>query len=193
MNRGGTSQWIANTALYENLPVHLVSVSFSNETIYMNDSPQNINFNDGTGVHTYIGASSLLGFSDIEESVQIMVSKVTISLSGVDQVWIGKVLSQNYMDREVKIFTGFLSTTPPYMITNTPILVFEGRIDQPLIEEDFTTGKSTVSISATNSWVDFERDTGRHFNNEEQQVYFAGDKGLEYTSRSVEDVIWGKP
>jgi hypothetical protein len=70
--------------------------------------------------------------------------------------------------------------------------VFEGRIDQPTISEEWTSGKSTVSISATNSWVDFSRNTGRHGNNAEQQIYFPNDVGFEFASEIVKDITWGK-
>ena len=73
-----------------------------------------------------------------------------------------------------------------------PVLIFEGRMDSPVISENPDSGNSTISISATNSWVDFERKTGRHTNHEEQQIHFAGDKGFEFASEIITDIVWGK-
>lgn len=185
MDRGSSTAFQNEVVKEANRPIHLVEISFENETLYMNDSFKDITF-DG---NNYIGTSQLLSFTDIEESIEIMVSKVTIALSGVDKVWIGKVLTQQYIDRPVKIYTGFLDAS--YALITNPVLIFEGRIDKPQITEEWEGGKSTVSISATNSWVDFTRNTGRHTNNEEQQVYFAGDLGFEFASEIVKDITWG--
>ena len=65
-------------------------------------------------------------------------------------------------------------------------------MDTPVISDDPVGGKSVMSVTATNTWVDFTRKTGRHTNHEEQQIYFAGDKGFEYASEIVKDIIWGK-
>ena len=118
-----------------------------------------------------------------------IVSKITISLSGVDKTWISRILSENYIDRTVKIYTGFLDNS--YALIVDPVLIFEGRIDQPAISEKWDSGKSTVSIACTNAWVDFTRNTGRHTNHEEQQVFFSGDKGFEFASEIVKDITWG--
>lgn len=186
MNRGSTTAFQDELVKEANRPVHLVEIVFDDETLWMNDSFKDITY-DG---NNYIGASDFLSFSDIEETVEISVSKVTLSLSGVDKVWIGKVLTKEYIDRTVRIYTAFLSDA--YALVSDPVLVFEGRIDQPTISEEWTSGKSTVSISATNSWVDFSRNTGRHGNNAEQQIYFPNDVGFEFASEIVKDITWGK-
>lgn len=186
MDRGSTTAFQQEVVKEANRPVHLVEISFANETLYMNDSFRDITYSG----NNYIGAYDLLSFTDIEETVEVMVSKVTIALSGVDKIWIGKVLTQQYIDRPVKIYTAFLDTS--YALVSNPVLIFEGRIDKPSITEEWNSGKSVVSVTATNSWVDFSRNTGRHTNNEEQQVYFAGDLGFEFASEIVKDITWGQ-
>ena len=193
MDRGSTTAFQDEVVKEANRPVHLVEIHLDNqsdsatdEIVYINDSFKDITYSG----NNYIGASSLLSFSDIEETVEVMVSKVTISLSGVDKVWIGKVLTKEYIDRTVKIYTAFLDSA--YELISNPVLIFEGRIDQPTISEEWDSGKSIVSLSVTNAWVDFSRNTGRHTNNEEQQIFFAGDKGFEFASEIVKDITWGK-
>ena len=185
MDRGSTTAFQDEVVKEANRPVHLVEIHLDNqsdsatdEIVYINDSFKDITYSG----NNYIGASSLLSFSDIEETVEVMVSKVTISLSGVDKVWIGKVLTKEYIDRTVKIYTAFLDSA--YELISNPVLIFEGRIDQPTISEEWSSGKSIVSLSV--------RNTGRHTNNEEQQIFFAGDKGFEFASEIVKDITWGK-
>ena len=186
-DRGSTSAFQTEVVKLQNRPVHLVQVIFDDETVYMTDAYKTITY----GGNDYAGVGHFMGFSDIEEAAEVMVSSVTLSLSGIDKVWISKVLNKNYIDRTVKIYTAFLDDSQTLIID--PVLIFEGRMDSPAIAENPDDGKSSVSVSATNSWVDFSRKTGRHTNNEEQQIHFSGDKGFEFASQIVKDVIWGRP
>ena len=186
MDRGSSSAFQTEVAKSNNRPVHLVEVYFDDETVYMTDAFKDITYNS----NNYIAVGHFMGFSDIEEAAEVIVSSVTLSLSGVDQVWISRVLNKAYIDRTVKIYTAFLDDAQALIVD--PVLIFEGRMDTPAIQEDPESGKSSVSVSATNSWVDFSRKTGRHTNHEEQQIHFAGDKGFEFASEIVKDITWGK-
>ena len=131
-----------------------------------------------------------MAFSSIKESVEIIVSKITLSLSGVDGSMISRFLNKQYIDRDIRLYTAFLDSSQVLVVN--PILVFEGRMDTPVISDNPVGGKSTITVTATNTWVDFSRKTGRHTNHEEQQIFFAGDKGFEYASEIVKDIVWGK-
>ncbi len=187
MDRSSTSAFQTEIAKLQNQPVHLLSVHFDDEVVYMNDGYKDIVYNS----NTYQSVGHFMAFSDIEEAAEVMVSTMTLSLSGVDQTWVSKVLNKEYIDRTVKIYTAFLDSAQALVVD--PILIFEGRMDQPMISEDVDSGQSTVSVSATNAWVDFSRKTGRHTNHEETQIHFSGDKGFEFSSEIVADVIWGRP
>jgi len=185
MDRGSASAFQTEIVKSQNRPVHLISVHFDEGVFYMTDAYKDLSW----AGQTYIAVGSLLGFSDIEESTEVIVNSMTLSLSGVDQVWVGNFLSKTYIDRTVKIYMGFLDDNQA--LVSEPTLLFEGRMDSPTITENPDSGESTVSVSATNAWVDFNRQTGRHTNHEEQQIHFAGDKGFEYASEIVKDIIWG--
>lgn len=187
MNRGSTAQFQTEIAKSQNMPVHLVSVHLDEHTLYMNDSYKTISFQS----QDYLAVGTFMGFSDIEESAELIVSSMTLSLSGIDQSMISLVLSEKYINREVKVYTGFLDANTNVLIAD-PVLIFDGRIDTPTISENPDGGTSTVSISATNAWVDFTRRTGRHANNEEQQVLFPGDKGFEFAAQNISELVWGE-
>lgn len=185
MDRGSTEQFQTEIVKSQNMPVHLVSVHLDDFTLYMNDSYKTITYQD----NDYLAVAYLLGFSDIEESAELIVSSMTLSLSGIGQEMVSLVLNEKYINREVRVSTGFLNKDTQVLINN-PVLIFNGRIDTPTISEDPDGGTSTVSISATNAWVDFTRQTGRHANNEEQQTLFPGDKGFEFAAQNVSDLVW---
>ncbi len=187
MDRSSTAAFKTEIVKSQNRPVHLVEVIFDDENVYMTDAYKSITY----GGNSYLALGSFMGFSDIEEAAEVMVSSVTLSLGGIDQAWVSRVLNKAYIDRTVKIYTAFLNDAHALIVD--PIIIFEGRMDQPTIVEDPDSGKSSVSISATNAWVDFSRKTGRHTNHEETQIHFPGDRGFEFASEIIKDVIWGKP
>ena len=57
-------------------------------------------------------------------------------------------------------------------------------------EED---GTITISITASDHFSDFLRKPGRTTNDESQQYYFDGDKGMEFASEVIQDLVWGPP
>jgi len=131
-----------------------------------------------------------VGFSDIEESAELQVANLTAQLSGVDQSVISAVLAEDYIDRPLRIYKGFLDAN--MTVIASPVLIFEGRMDSPAIEENPDDGSCIVSVSATNAWVDFERLSGRHTNHEEQQLFFPGDMGFEFVSEITSEITWGR-
>ena len=187
MSRGTTSEIQTELKKSQNMPVHFVSVHLDAYILYMNDSYKTIDF----GGNSYLPTGNLMGFSDIVETAELIVSSMTLSLSGVSQDWISLVLNEDYINREVKVYTGFLNRFTQELIPD-PFLIFDGRIDTPTLSENPDDGTSIVSVSATNAWVDFNRMTGRHSNNEEQQMLFPGDKGFEFAGDNITDLIWGK-
>ena len=185
MDRGSSSAFQTEIVKGQNRPVHLVSVHFDNEIVYMTDAYKAITF----ASNNYQAYGEFLNFSDIEEAAEVMVSSITLSLSGVQTTWVSRLLNYQYIDRTVKIYTAFLNDTQALIVD--PVLIFEGRMDAPIISENPDDGTASVSVSATNAWVDFGRITGRHTNHEETQIHYAGDRGFEYSSELIADIAWG--
>lgn len=185
-DRGATSAVITELGKSKNQPFHLVDVDFDTTPIHITDAWTNIAWGD----HTYTALGHFLNFSDIEESAELQVASLTAQLSGVDQSVISAVLAEGYIDRPLRIYKGFLDAN--MAVIASPVLIFEGRMDSPVIQENPDDGSCVVSISATNAWVDFERLSGRHTNHEEQQIFFPGDKGFEFVSEVTREITWGR-
>lgn len=187
MDRGSTLAFQNEVIKPENMPVHLVSVHLDSETLYMNDSYKTITYSE----NDYLAVGYFMGFSDIEEAAEIMVSSMTLALSGIDKTMINLLLHNNYINRVIKVFTAFLDVNSHVLIIS-PVLIFEGKMDSPTISENPDDGTCIVSVSATNSWVDFTRQTGRHANDNEQQSIFPGDRGFEFAFRNTSKLLWNK-
>lgn len=185
MDRGSTPAFQNEIVKSQSTPIHLVSVHFDEEIIYMNDSYKTIFFD----AQEYKGVGHFIGFSDIEETAEVIVSSMTLSLSGIDKIWIANVLARAYINRKVKVFRAFLDNDTHALVAD-PVLIFEGSMDSPTISENPDQGESIVAVKVTNAWADFERKTGRHANNEQQQSIFPGDKGFEFASQNISDLVW---
>jgi hypothetical protein len=192
MDRGATSDFLAEVAKEANKPIHLVSVHFDDDVtagdqiVYMTDTVKDVTW----GGNDYSAVGGLLTIAKISEEVDVVVSKIRMTLDGVGSAWISNVLNKKYIDRQVKVYIGFLDDSNA--VIADPVLIFDGRIDRPAITEDPDRGTATVQLTATNAWVDFTRVTGRHTNHEEQQLYFSGDKGFEFASEVAKDLPWGR-
>jgi len=184
-NRGSSAAFQTEIVKDQSQPCHLIEV-YLDDTHYVTDSFRDISYNS----NTYSALGFFLSFDSIEESAQISASSMTLTLSGVDQTYTNLLLTQNYVDRKVIIRKAFINSSNA-LISN-PIIIFDGRIDNAVINEDADTGLASVSASVSNQFVDFEKVTGRYLNHQNQQLYYEGDMGLEYASEIIKDIVWGR-
>jgi len=138
--------------------------------------------------NTYSASSLFLKVSQVSESSEVEVGNISLEFSGADQTIISLFLSNNYMDREVEVYKGFMDANQS-LIAN-PFLLFKGRIESFNIDEDLDS--SDVQIVVASHWADFDKVKGRKTNTNSQQLYFAGDVGFDYASQTVQDIKWGK-
>jgi len=76
-------------------------------------------------------------------------------------------------------------------LVSDPLLIFDGRLNNPVIKEDVEAGTSTIAVQASSLFVDFDRINTRFTNNESQQSFFAGDTGFRFSSVVVKELNWG--
>ena len=139
---------------------------------------------------TYIPQSDLISIAAIEEDANFQIGEVRITLSGVTGAQIAQLLGSPYLDRAVKIWRGLFDSE--YNVVGDPVLIFDGKISGAAIEDNPAGGKSTVSITVSSQWVDFERRNGNKTNDAEQQFRFPGDKGLEFAAETIRNIEWGR-
>ena len=153
---------------------------------YLTDAPVDISYSG----NTYLSARGVLGISDIMEEDEIKIENVDISLSGVSTDNVKLFLDYDYIDRRVLIHRTILDDN--YGIVGTPILVFDGRLDQPRLTEDFQARTAILSVSASSHWADFTSGNGRHTNDTEKQTLFTGDNFFANATETQKDVKWGR-
>lgn len=183
-NRGMTAAMQAKIASPQLQEFHLFELYLDSGAVYATDSFIELTWNG----NLYLANGSFLSFDQIEETGDLSGNQTQVTLSGVDQTFIASVLANNYVDRRLIIRKGFWENG---VVVIDPVALLDGRIDQPIIEEDPTSGTCTVALTVGSHWVDFERKSGRHTSDVEQKLFFPNDTGFRLVGATRDDLKWG--
>lgn len=186
MNRGMTVAFAARLAADVSVVCHLLEVDLDSGTQYITDAYRPI---DWLG-NTYQALGHFLQFDKIEETAQLQVNDTTIQLSAVDRAYLATFLSENYINRRARIYLALLDAS--FALVVDPVKVLEGRLDNPVCNDDPDASTSTLSVRVINQWTDWERTTGRRTNQSLQAYYFPGDLGFNNVSTADHKVTWGR-
>ena len=185
MDRGSTGAFQTEIVKSANKPFHLVKLSFDDVSYFLSDAYIPVTYDSDT----YTPTGSFLAFSDIVETNEANIETISISLSGVDTTYVNLFLTGGYLDRTVQIYKAFLDNNDA--LVSDPLLIFDGRLNNPVIKEDVDAGTSTIAVQASSLFVDFDKINTRFTNNESQQSFFAGDTGFRFSSVVVKELNWG--
>lgn len=158
--------------------------------IWITNAPRDISY----GGNTYLGLGAFLGFSNIEETGKFSISEITVTLSGVpafdagDASFVSIILQHDYIDKQVQIYRAFFNRDTFL----DAFLMFEGRVSAPVIRDN-PGETTTVAMTVSNNWVDYDRTNGMITNNERQQTLYPGDLFFEHANETTKDIAWKPP
>lgn len=158
--------------------------------IYITNAPRNISY----GGNTYLSLGQFLGFSNIEEQAKFTISEVTVTLSGVPafdnggESFVSTILQHDYIDKEVRIYRAFFNKDAFL----DAFLMFEGRISAPVIRDN-PGETTTVAMTVSNNWIDYDRTNGMITNDERHQNIYGGDLFFEHAQETIKDISWKPP
>lgn len=184
--RNATAAVLAELIKGEVRVAHLFELELDDATVRNSDAFRDVDWNG----NTYVANGHFMDFTSIEETADLRIARATFSLSGIDQTQVAGVLQHTYIDRVIRAYKAFFNTDEALIAD--PMLIFDGRIDSTAVDDDPTRGTSSVVLTATSAWVDFERRPGRHTNHEEQQIHFPGDRGFQYATAINRQIVWGR-
>ncbi len=184
-NRGMSAGMLAEQAKQQFFEFDLFELQLDSGTVYLNNTNHNILF-DG---NTFQGKSDYITHSPIEENVELIVSKTTLTLSGVNRAFVSAALLESLLNRTVIIYQGVWDSS--YAVVANPIIQFEGDIDSANVQDSLENG-TQVNIVASNFWSDSRSKPGRRTNHENQKIFFPLDAGLSYASEIKKDIPWGR-
>jgi len=138
---------------------------------------------------TYTGAGTLLSVSNAEDNLELKSNGLVVALSGMDTTVVNYALTENYQNRPITIFMGYvMGGTNEVAGTLT---LFKGRMTSLVIND--TPEGSTVTIDAENRLVDLDRPSNLRYTKESQNFLHSGDTGFNRVA-SLQDkqINWGK-
>lgn len=137
---------------------------------------------------TWTGAGTLLGVSEISETSDGSANGLSVTMTGIPSELISLALGDIKQGSSGKVWMGFLNSGS---IVSDPVLLFEGRLDVPVIDEDGSS--SSITISYESRLIDLDRVRETRYTDEEQKKMYPGDKGCEFVA-SLQDakVVWGR-
>ena len=166
-------------------PIILFQGNFASGNIYVWSGYGNLSWGGGT----YLGVGTLGSISSVSEASEISAKGITVSMSGIPSDLISLVLGDVRQGATGKVHLGFLNSSNE--LIDDPILMFEGKLDVPSIQEGGDT--STITLSYESRLIDLQRARESRYTNEDQQREYAGDLGCEFVATLQEkQITWGK-
>jgi hypothetical protein len=137
--------------------------------------------------HTWLGGGNFTAIQPIEEGVNPQSAALNIVISGIDNTYVQAIMEDHYQGRSAKIWVAPLDTNE--QVIANPILVFQGRMDEPSITMGAT---ADITISLENRWADWDRPRLRRYNDSDQQLEYPGDLGFQFVEQmETMELSWG--
>lgn len=194
-------------------PFFAVELNFPNDEVLRFWTGNGLLYNTEQGLE-YLGTGNALNFSSVEETSELSVKGVELTLSGVPSPLIDLAIYADYQGGLCSIYFGmfqegsiltessafqseiyllqedgdrFLLETGSSSFTE----IFTGYMDQMNIKEEATT--STIILTAENRLIDLERPRPSRFTSGYQKTLFPNDRGFEYVeSLQSQQLFWGR-
>lgn len=175
-------------------PVHLAELDFSGGFVRVASTPFSIAFDSNGDLtdETFLGIGGLGSVSAVEETGDGKTTKITLTLSGVDQANVALALGEPFRGRPATLWRGWLD--PDYALIGAPVVRFAGIMSaMPYSIEG--RAQSTVSVVVVDRFARWNAplDSPR-WDNVDHQTRRPGDKGLEFIPELVagKEVVWGR-
>jgi len=136
--------------------------------------------------NSYEAGGSFLSVDSTTETGQLQVNEINIGFSNItDQV---RSLVQNgeFTDKTAEVYLAYFDANESIV---GAINFFTGQIRNVSINENIDS--SNLSMVVASHWANWNLTKGRHYSDESQQTFSAGDRGLEFAGQVKEDVRWG--
>ena len=166
-------------------PAIFVSMAFANETLHLWSGTGTVTWN---GI-SWSGVGTLGSIASVEEGSTVQARGTVLTLSGIDPQLLGDSLSDLQQGLPVTVWLALFDSTPA--IIANPVIVFQGRMDQPTITMDGTT--ATIQINCESRLIDMNVPAERRYTNEDQQRDYPNDRGFEFVNAIQEMTLyWGR-
>jgi len=184
-NRGGIDSNITNYLEKDNQQLFLaVKAEFDTGTIYLWSGDYNLSI----GGNTYLGAGTLLSISNIEDTLELKSSGLSVTLAGMDETILDLALTENYQNRFITVYLGYLQGGTDTVAG--AMTLFKGRMQSMTINDD--PNGSTITVDAENRLIDLQRPSNLRYTKASQEFVATGDTCFNRVqSLQDKEIIWG--
>ena len=139
---------------------------------------------------TYEGAGTLLSIGDITDSSELKSDGVAVAISGMDTTVLGYALTENYQNRPITIYMGYLDGGGEKV--SGVMTAFKGRMQAITITDD-PQGASTVVVESENRLVDLRRPSNLRYTKESQKFIDSTDTAFNRVQQvQKQEIYWGR-
>lgn len=184
MSRGITSAMITAIAAGTVYPILFGEFDFSGGTIYVNNGPFPVTWN----AHTWVGLGKFVSVQPIRETADVNANNVSFVLNGVDSALIAELFGNRSRGRWCYLWLGCFNSSGTLLAD--PQMVFAGRMDQPVINDQGQT--ASINLSAESRLVDLQRPRERRYTDQDQKAYYPTDTFFMFVAGLQDRQIqWG--
>ena len=185
-NRGGIDSSIADYLAADHQVLFLaVKAEFDTETIRVWSGDYDLSISGDS----YTGVGTLLNISNIEDTLELKSSGLSVALAGMDATVLNLALTENYQNRFITVFLGYLSGGTDTVVGK--MTLFKGRMQSMAINDD--PNGSTITIDAENRLIDLERPSNLRYTKESQKFIDSTDTCFNrVASLQDKEIIWGR-
>ena len=185
-NRGGIDSSITSYLNSDHQVLFVaVKAEFDTETIRLWSGDYDLTI-DGA---TYTGVGTLLSISNIEDTLELKSSGLSVALAGMDATVLDLALTENYQNRFISVYLGYLQGGTDTTVGT--MTLFKGRMQSMVINDD--PNGSTITVDAENRLIDLQRPSNLRYTKESQQYISAGDTCFDRVqSLQDKEIIWGR-
>ncbi len=155
--------------------------------LYYTDSPFDITINS----RTYDAQGIFLGISENQETADLQVTSINLTLSALDSNTVSTVAKSANINQTVTIEKVLLDPTTYAPIgTNETIVIFKGKIVGYRIDNNNDT--ATLVLEINSQFTNFLKTVGRKTNLGSFQKEHPTDFSMEYSHEPTRDIKWGR-
>ena len=151
-------------------------------TIRLTDWYSNVTYNS----NSYEAGGSFLQVDSITETGQLQVDEINLGFSNITDQVRSLVQDGSFTDKEVNIYLAYFDASETIV---GAINYFTGNIRNVAIAENID--NSSLNMIVASHWANWGLTKGRHYSDESQQSFSAGDRGFEFATQVKNDVRWG--
>lgn len=129
--------------------------------------------NKTIGSNTYVGTGSLLTISESQETNDLTVNGIALTLSGVTTNLVSLALQEPYQNRQCKVYLGLEGQS-------NLIEIFSGRMDKMVIEDG--PESSTISLQVEHKLVALERAAVQRYTEQSHKAIDSGNSSDTFFS-----------